>query len=51
MVLSTLIRTFLSEELQYDETPEGAKKRNKLKAVILEMTKDQLPVGIEYNIV
>jgi len=38
-LLKALIRTYFATELQYDETPEGAKKRNALQKAMLELTK------------
>ena len=39
ILLSTLIRTFFSEELQNDNTPEGVSKKAKLQQAILDMSK------------
>lgn len=38
IILSELIRIFFSDELQFDETPEGAKKRMKLRLAILDLS-------------
>lgn len=39
IVLKMLVATYLSDDLQFDETPEGAKKRMKLRQAIVEMCK------------
>ena len=41
ILLSILINTFFSDELQFDETPEGAKKRMKLRLAILDLSKQE----------
>ena len=38
-LLKALIRSYFNIELQYDETPEGAKKRGELQKAMLELTK------------
>jgi hypothetical protein len=38
ILLQTLIKTFFSDDLQFDETPAGAKKRMDLRKAILELT-------------
>jgi hypothetical protein len=42
LLIQTLIKTYFSEELQYDETPTGAKKRNDLKKAILDLSTSNL---------
>jgi hypothetical protein len=39
-LLTSLIRTFFSDDLQFDETPAGAKKRMQLRQAILELSVD-----------
>jgi hypothetical protein len=39
-LLTSLIRTFFSDDLQFDETPAGAKKRMQLRQAILELSAD-----------
>ena len=39
-LLTSLIRTFFSDDLQFDETPAGAKKRMQLRQAILELSED-----------
>ena len=39
-LLTSLIRTFFSDDLQFDETPAGAKKRMQLRLAILELSED-----------
>ena len=39
-LLKSLIRSYFSDDLQYDETPEGAKKRLELKQAIVELSKE-----------
>lgn len=39
-ILTSLIRTFFSDDLQFDETPAGAKKRMQLRKAILELSVD-----------
>jgi hypothetical protein len=38
-ILKALIKTYFSMELQYDESPAGAKKRKDIQKAILELTK------------
>jgi len=42
IVLKMLIQTYFSDDLQFDETPEGAMKRMKLRQAILDMSKQDL---------
>lgn len=44
-LLKSLIRSYFSDKLQFDETPEGAKKRMELRLAILELTKNQTEVN------
>ena len=39
-LLTSLIRTYFSDDLQFDETPAAAKKRMKLRLAILELSED-----------
>ena len=39
IVLTTLIRTFFSDEVQLNNTPEGVSKKAKLQQAILDMSK------------
>jgi len=46
-LLTSLIRTFFSDDLQFDETPAGAKKRMQLRQAILELSADPYAVQCE----
>lgn len=37
-LLKALLKSYFSEELQYDESPAGAKKRTELQQAILELS-------------
>jgi hypothetical protein len=37
-VLKMLIKTYFSDELQFDETPAGARKRMELRKAILDLS-------------
>ena len=39
-LLTSLIRTYFSEDLQFDDTPAGVKKRMQLRLAILELSED-----------
>lgn len=39
LTLKTLIKAYFSERLQYDETPEGARKRKEIQDHLLELAK------------
>lgn len=39
-LLTSLIRSYFSDDLQFDETPAGAKKRMQLRKAILELSID-----------
>ena len=39
-LLTSLIRSYFSDDLQFDETPVGAKKRMQLRQAILELSED-----------
>jgi hypothetical protein len=39
-LLTSLIRSYFSDDLQFDETPAGAKKRMQLRLAILELSED-----------
>jgi len=41
IVLSSLINIFFSDEVQFDETPEGVEKRTKLRQAILDLSKQE----------
>lgn len=40
VVLKMLVKTYFSDEIQYDETPEGARKREELRKAIVALSKD-----------
>ena len=40
VVLKMLVNTYFSDEIQYDETPEGARKREELRKAIVALSKD-----------
>jgi len=40
-LLKTLLKSYFSEELEYDETPTAAKKRLDLRNAILELTNNE----------
>jgi len=39
-LLTSLIRTYFSDDLQFDDTPAGVKKRMQLRLAILELSED-----------
>jgi len=41
VLLKALLKTYFSEELQYDETPVAAKKRLELRNAIIELTESE----------
>jgi len=49
-LLTSLIRTFFSDDLQFDETPAGAKKRMQLQKSILELSVDPYAAQCEKEI-
>jgi hypothetical protein len=40
-LLKSLIRSYFSDDLQFDETPEGARKRMQLRQAILDLSNNK----------
>lgn len=41
-LLKSLIRSYFSEDLQFDETPKGAQKRMQLRLAILDLSNNNI---------